>query len=219
MGQGARRRLPVDVSPESRSRPSPIRREELGELEKAPYDVLAKPRDGGPDLAGLQGPGGVFLRMPELRKHLGAINRYLRSEAGIDPLLVKIAILATARQMDSQFEWTMHEPVARRKGIPQRTIDLIKHGKALAGIPEHEAAVIELARGSLGAHKVCSRTHARVLKVFGERGLLNIVALIASYATTAITLCVFDQQLHDGQAPLLPETIGEPMPGVTYGGA
>ena len=204
MATGTSRILPPDVYAETLARLAPVRREDLSEEDKARYDALSKPRDGGLSLAGLQGPGGVWLRMPLLRRHIGAINRYLRTEAGIDPRLVEITILATAREMNSQFEWTMHEPVARQKGVPPQTIDLIKHHRPISGIPENEAAVIELAREAVGARKVSSPTYARALKAIGEPGLLDIVALIANYASTAITLCVFDQQLHDGREPLLP---------------
>ena len=41
-----------------------------------------------------------------------ALNRYLRFEAGFTPRMREIAILATAREMDSQFEWCAHEPEA-----------------------------------------------------------------------------------------------------------
>ncbi|MCC6474208.1 MAG: hypothetical protein IT514_10730 [Burkholderiales bacterium] len=200
----ASRVLPPDVNPQTLSRLPPVRREALSDDDKAAYDALARPREGGLNLAGLQGPGGVWLRMPGLRRHIGGLNRYLRGEAGIDPRWVEIAILATAREMDSQIEWAMHEPVARDKGIPAGTIDAIRHRGPLAGVEPSEAAIVALAREAIGDHKVSAQTYARALDAFGEPGLLNIVALIASYASTAITLCVFDQQLHDGQEPLLP---------------
>jgi 4-carboxymuconolactone decarboxylase len=64
--------------------------------------------------------------------------------------------------------------------------------------------IIELAREALGAKKVCSQTYVRAMNIFGENGLLNLVTLMANYALTAIVLCLVDQQLHDGQTPLLP---------------
>jgi 4-carboxymuconolactone decarboxylase len=99
----------------------------------------------------------------------------------------------------------MHEPVARQENVTDTIIDAIKFRKPTSALPETEAAVIELAREAVGRKKVSSETYARALKLFGEKQLLDIVALMASYAMTAIVLSVFDQQLHDGQQPLLPE--------------
>jgi hypothetical protein len=52
--------------------------------------------------------------------------------------------------------------------------------------------------------KVRSETYAQVVKIFGETGAVNIAALMANYALTAVMLTAFDQQLHSGQKPLLP---------------
>jgi 4-carboxymuconolactone decarboxylase len=198
------RTLPPDVNSESLNRLSPLRRENLSEEGQAMFDVVSKRPLGGKNLAGLQGPSGVWIRMPKYGKLQGESNRYLRNEAGIPGPLTEVVILATAREMNSQFEWTMHEPVARQEKVPDAVIDAIKFRKPTAGLPETEAAVIELAREAVGAKKVSSATYARALKLLGEPGLLNIVALISSYASTAIVLSIFDQQLHDGQQPLLP---------------
>jgi 4-carboxymuconolactone decarboxylase len=199
-----KRSLPADVNPETLSRLSPLRREALGEEQQKAYDAAMARPAGGLNLAGLKGPGGVWIRYPQLGKHMGPINRILRSELGLDPRLVEVAILATAREMDSQFEWCMHEPVALKQGVAPETVDAIKHRRPLVGVPEKEAVLIELAREAVGAHKTSQATYARALQAFGEQGLLNYVALISCYAQTAIVLGIFDQQLHDGMEPLLP---------------
>ena len=156
-------------------------------------------------LAGIKGPGGVILRMPKLAKFLGDVNRVLRSELGLDARLVELTILATAREMQSQFEWTMHEPVALEVGVSPATIDMIRHGKPLADVPEKEAALIHLAREAVGAKRVTPATYATALALFGEEELLHYSVLIASYAQAAILLCIVGQELHDHQSPGLPE--------------
>jgi 4-carboxymuconolactone decarboxylase len=199
------RTLPADVYPESLSRLPPLKREDLNEQQQKSYDALTTARPGGGlNLAGLKGPGGVNLRMPKLSKHMGDVNRVMRSELGLDPRLVEIAILATAREMKSQFEWAMHEPVALEKGVPAQTIDMIRHGRPLSGVPDKEAALIELAREAVGAKKVTPATYKKALGLFGEETLLHYSMLISNYAQTAILLCIVGQELHDHQTPGLP---------------
>jgi 4-carboxymuconolactone decarboxylase len=139
--------------------------------------------------------------MPKLAKPLDDVNRVLRSELGLDARLVELAILATAREMQSQFEWAMHEAV----GVPAATIDMIRHGKPLEDVPEKEAALIHLAREAVGAKQVRPATYATALALFGEDELLHYSVLIASYAQGAILLCIVGQELHDHQSPGLPE--------------
>ncbi len=201
------RNLPADVYPESLSRLLPLQRENLDEARQKTYDALMAPRSRL-NLAGIKGPNGITLRMPRLGKHMGEVNRVLRSELGLDAGLIELAILATAREMKSQFVWAMHEPVALELGVPAATIDMIRHGKPLSGVPEEEAALINIAREAVGARKVSSATYAKALALFGEETLLHYSTLIANYAQYSILLCIVGQELHDHQSPGLPEQAG-----------
>ena len=200
----AQRELPADVYPESLSRLPPLKRENLNQTQQKAYDALMAPRSRL-NLAGLKGPNGVTLRMPKLAQHLGDANRMLRSELGLDAGLIEVAILATAREMKSQFVWAMHEPVAQELGISAETIDRVRHGKPLSGVPEREAALIHIAREAVGAKRVTPATYAKALALFGEEELLHYSLLISNYAQNAILLCIVGQELHDHQSPGLPE--------------
>src|SRR5205807_10247559 len=89
------------------------------------YDSLADPRGGS--LRGLRGPGGIHLHSPELARHTRALNRYLRQEAGLGGRVRELAILVTARELDSQFEWAAHEAEGRREGLSSEIIETIRH--------------------------------------------------------------------------------------------
>ena len=58
----------------------------------------------------------------------------------------EVAILTTAREMDSQFEWVAHEPEALKVGVPQAVIDAIKYRRDTGGLDAADATVIELGR-------------------------------------------------------------------------
>ncbi len=198
------RTLPADIDTESLSRLSPVDRESLTEKCKASYDQMVKLRAEGKNLAGLVGPSGIWIRIPVWGEHVAELNSYLRNKIGLEPRLSELAILASAREMDSQFEWTMHEPEALRAGVPQHVIDVVKFRRPVSGLSATETAIVELARETLGAKKLSATTYARALAVFGEMGLLNLMALMANYATSAIMLTAFDQQLRADQEPLMP---------------
>jgi 4-carboxymuconolactone decarboxylase len=133
-----------------------------------------------------------------------AINRYLRFEAGFTPRVREIAILTTAREMDSQFEWAAHEPEALKEGVPQNVIEVIKHRRSTEGLDETDAIVIELGRQLWRDHKVKSETFAKLKELFGPQKLIELVMLMGNYAGTAALLAAVDMQLHPGQKPLLP---------------
>ena len=106
---------PSDIHPASGSRLPSVDRSTLDEAAGRLYDHAADP--SGPSYAGLHGPAGVRLHSPRLAVLLSPSARYLRREAGIPDRLRELVILATARELDSQFEWAAHEQPARQIGI------------------------------------------------------------------------------------------------------
>jgi len=194
-------RMPSDIDPQSGFRLPLPRREDLDEAGKQTYDRAATP---GGNIAGLQGPAAVQLYSTRTTAHLQAINRYLRFEAGFSPRIREIAILTTAREMDSQFEWVAHEPEALKEGVPQAVIDVIKFRRGTEGLDETDATVIALGRQLWHDHKVTPATFAKAKALFGPNKLVDLVLLMGNYAGTAALLTAVDMQLHKGKQPLLP---------------
>jgi 4-carboxymuconolactone decarboxylase len=162
---------PEDIDPESGCRLPLPRREELDDAGQRIYDSLADPKGG--TIRGLRGPGGIMLHSPELSRHARPLNRYLRHEAGLGGRVRELAILTTARELDSQFEWAAHEPEALGEGVSREIIEVIKHRKDTSGLGEADAIVIELGREIFGWRRVTSATFARSLQQFGRRALVD----------------------------------------------
>jgi 4-carboxymuconolactone decarboxylase len=196
------RSYPEDIDPQSQCRLPLPRRDELDAEGQRIYDSLADPRGGS--LRGLRGPGGIHLHSPGLTRHTRPLNHYLRQEAGLGGRLRELAILVTARELDSQFEWAAHEAEALREGLAPETIETIRHRRDTRNLDEADAVVIELGREIFTARKVSSATFARALALFGRRKLIDLVALMGNYAATAAMLTAFDMQLDPDQPPPLP---------------
>ena len=199
--QNASATLPADIDPHSGFRLPLPKRAELDEAGKKMYDEASRP---GASLVGLQGPSGIRLYSTKTAPWLTSLNRHLRFEAGIAPRIREIAILVTAREMDSQFEWVAHEPEALKEGVPQSVIEVIKHRRSTQSLDQADAVVIALGRQIWRDHKVDSATFADAKALFGPHKLVDIVLLMGNYAGTAALLTAFDMQLHPGKKPLLP---------------
>ena len=193
---------PDDIDPQSGCRLPLPRREELGPEGRAIYDSLADPNGG--TIRGLRGPGGIQLHSEELARRSRPLNQYLRNGAGLGGRLRELAILATARELDSQFEWAAHEAEALREGVPADVIETLKHRRDLETIDPADAVVVALAREIFTSRKVASATFARALALFGRKSLVELVALMGNYAATAALLTAFDMQLDPDRKPPLP---------------
>jgi 4-carboxymuconolactone decarboxylase len=98
--------LPPDVFADSRNRLPVVKRDDLDQLGKQLYDDTA---GNARLLAGFQGPGGIHLHSPQSGEVVRRLNTYLRFETALGARTVELAILVTARELDSQFEWAAHD--------------------------------------------------------------------------------------------------------------
>ena len=196
--------LPKDVYPDSRNRLPLPKRDDMDDYGKAVFDELTR-KSALP--VGIEQPG-VRLYDPKLAKPLGEAHSYIKYQTGLPNPLLEIAVLVTARERDSQYEWTQWETHGRDPNDPRHIepaiIDIIKYDKPVMGLGEKETAIINLGRGMFGGEHVSSATFADVLRLFGRRGTVDLVELMTLYSADAAELAAFDQQLPEGQKPLLP---------------
>lgn len=198
----ARRKLPDDVYEESWCRLPLVRREDLPEGTKAIFDDHVDPNGGSH--AGMRGPGGVRLHSPRLAELSRPAAHYLRHETGLSPRIREVAILVSAREHDSRFEWQQHERVGRRVGVPHETIEAIKHRKPVDGLDATDALVIRFGRQLFREHRVAPELFAEARKAFGDQKLVDLIANMGAYAATAALLAAVDMQLPPDEEPLLP---------------
>ena len=194
--------LPPDVYPESGFRLPLPRREDFVSSEQECFDRRLV--SGARALGGTRGPSAIRLHSPKLAQHFKAVSDYLQSETAFSSKIRELAILVTAREMDSQFEWTAHEPEALKQGLSQEIVDVVKFRKSLEGIPETEAVVIQFGRELFGPKRVEQQTFARASQIFGPRQLVDLVSLMTYFQGMSALLAAFDMQLDPSFTPLLP---------------
>lgn len=188
--------FPKDIYPETGNRLPAIKREDLDDAGKKLFDAKGPSDDFG--------PGSIRLYSLPVEENEEANNNFLRNKAGIDPQIVQLVILITAREANCAYVWNAHEPQGLKAGLPKETIDVVRYRKPITGVDEKDAAIIQLGREVLEKHRVDSATAAHALALFGKKGLVNIVALMGDYASTEILLNTFDQHVRPAEKSLLP---------------
>ena len=193
--------MPPDIDPESRSRLPLKHREDLDADGQDLYDFFVNPASR---TEGVMGPRGFYLYSTRAGRHLALANEYLRFESGLDPQVRELAILVIAREMQSQFEWTMHEPVAREVGLEPAAIEVVKYNKSPQDLKERDALIIRFGRELVREPKLSSETFSQVVQAFGEEELVTLTLLMGNYMRTALLLRAVDMQLPVDREPLLP---------------
>ena len=200
-GAQASRPLPADVNAQSHSRLPLILKDTLDDEGRRVFEAINGKDGNAPRL----GPPASSMYSLAAAEPYDRLNQLLRSANVIGPQFFEISTLVPAREFNQQYEWTAHERGARRVGVAQEVIDVIKHGRPTAGLPEKEATTIEFGRALLrGNRQVPPELFAKMVSLFGERGTIEITMVMGDYAMTAMLLNAVNQQLPPDWEPLLP---------------
>lgn len=201
--------IPADVSRDSMARLPLLEREALDPEGQRAYDVVVDPKSRYS--GGLRGPVAMWLYAPKMAEHIFPASTYLRFGTDKDQRLTELTILTAAREMKSQYEWTQHEPAARRAGLQGDIIDLVRDRKPLEGVAgvtglgDRERLIIDLVREVVSQEKLSSATYARAVTLLGKKGVMDLAGLVGYYSFVNITLKTFDVQLAPGSKRLLPD--------------
>jgi hypothetical protein len=118
--------------------------------------------------------------------------------------LSELAILATAREHDQPYEWSLHEVEALAVGLEPQVIDIVRDRLPLTGISDEEAVIIQMGREIFGNHALSAETYARAHSFLGTANLVDVVMLMGEYAEDAVRLTAFNQHMPLGWKQFLP---------------
>ncbi len=200
--------IPDDIFNDSLARLPQVQRSNLDSQGRQAFDTYVSPGTGYE--AGLRGPVGMWMHSPNLAREVFDVRQRVRYGTPKDQRITELIILSTAREINNQYEWSAHEPLAQVAGLEQEIIEVIKYRKDLNSLPqienfgEIEKILIQFTRELVSEEKVSSGTFDIALNLFGNEGLVDIVGLIGYYNFVAITLKAFDLQRPVGTELLLP---------------
>lgn len=151
------------------------------------------------------GPFNAWLRSPEFGLKLQAVGEQIRFHSSIPRKLNELAILITAREWTSQYEWFAHHALAMKAGLDPQIAEAVANGKRPANMKEDEAAVYDFLTQLHHTKKVDDATFNRVKALFGEQGVIDLIGVSGYYVAVSMTLNVAQVPVPDGKPlPLKP---------------
>jgi 4-carboxymuconolactone decarboxylase len=168
------------------ARLSNVERDQLQPEEQKFYDTIADSRGS------VRGPYGVLLHSPDLAARVAHTGTYVRFNLDLPEALRETIILATAREIKSQYEFSAHARLARQAGLAEDTIQAIARGTAPQGLSGDAAMLVRYVQELLRNHKISDATFNAVRDRFGMRKTLEITALIGHYLLVGQILAAFE---------------------------
>ena len=194
--------LPADLDATSRARLPYVQRKDTDESAKRLFDIFVRNSNSPTDQLG--GPlafaaYNVPVANALLDLHDGAVGK-----GTLDAHVRELAILVACRATNYTFEWNAHEAAAVRAGVDQKIIDIVRTNGALTGVNDADAAVIRFGRELLNDRKMSSATFAKAKQLFGDKGAMDLVAVMSTYAVSGFYAIAVDEHAAPGQPTLPP---------------
>ncbi|MDQ8729211.1 carboxymuconolactone decarboxylase family protein [Bradyrhizobium sp. LHD-71] len=148
-------------------------------------EVVAGPRKK------MHGPFFIWLHSPELLSRGQNLGLYARFHSSLPPRLSELCILIMSAHWHCAGEWIDHEPIAREHGVDGAALEKLRRGLPAVFKQEDEQAMYDFAQELLRTHEVSDACYARARAALGERGVLDVVAVLGYYSMIAMAMKAF----------------------------
>ena len=138
----------------------------------------------------LSGPWEVIARSPGMLNPARSLSDHVRFNSSLPPRLSEFAILITAREWSSQYEWNAHHGLAMRGGLNPAIAQAVADGRRPEGMAADEAALYDFCIELHRYRGVSDATYARALEQLGEQGIVDVIGLSGWYTLVSMTLNV-----------------------------
>jgi 4-carboxymuconolactone decarboxylase len=150
------------------------------------------------------GPLRAALHNAELAERWQALGALLRYRTSLSPRLSELAILVTGRACNSPFEWQAHRVEAEKAGVETAIIEALLARQLPEGLSAEDEAVVRYARELNQFKSVSDTTYAAALAQLGEKGVVELTAIVGYYTMVAMTLNAHEIPLPEGVTAAFP---------------
>ena len=132
---------------------------------------------------------GAFLEM----------SRYVRSASSLDGALRELAILATARELQQEYEVAHHSEAAARVGVPSAKLQAVVSGTSLEPLMPAERVAVEYARQAAHTRSCDDATFQRLRSLFSKEEIVDLVVTTGWYHLCGVILSSLQVELEAGE--------------------
>jgi len=153
----------------------------------------------------LGGPFNVWLRSPGVGNLIQSLGAEIRFRSSLPSKLNELAIIVTARHWTCQYEWFAHHRLALEAGLDPAIGEDIAQGRRPAKMDADETIVYNFSRELHETQGVGDATFKAARERFGERGVVDLIAVNGFYGLVSMALNVDRTPLPEGvKLPLPP---------------
>lgn len=102
----------------------------------------------------VRGPFSMLLHSPKLAERVLPLVTFFRDESVVEPALRSVAILTAVREREAAYVWAAQVGAARRNGLAEPIIDLIRAKGDPGALPADERDIVTYTRQLMRTNRV-----------------------------------------------------------------
>lgn len=139
--------------------------------------------DGVVEMFGnVRGPFSILLHSPKLAERVLSLVKFYRDESVVEGRLRSLAILTAVREREAAYVWAAQVGAARRAGVREEAIDLIRAKGDPASLPVEEREIVAYTRQLMRTNRVDQSAFDALQKRHGTKWLVELTAAANYFA-------------------------------------
>lgn len=130
----------------------------------------------------IRGPWTMLLHSPKLTEKMLPLTPFFWNESIVEGKLRSVAILAAVREREAQYVWAAQVAMARRNGVSEEFIDIIRAKGDPVRLPEREREIVNYTRQLMRTNRVDQATFDALKNRYGAQWLVELTAATGYFA-------------------------------------
>jgi 4-carboxymuconolactone decarboxylase len=124
----------------------------------------------------VRGPFSMMLHSPKLAEKVIKLVTFFRDESVVEGKLRSLAILAAVREREAAYVWSAQAGAARRAGVREEAIDVIRAKGDLAKLTPEERDIVTYARQLARTNRIEQAAFDTLKDRYGVQWLVELTA-------------------------------------------
>jgi 4-carboxymuconolactone decarboxylase len=130
----------------------------------------------------VRGPFSMLLHSPKLAERMLPLVTFFRDEGVVEPALRSVATLAAVREREAKYVWAAQVAAARRNGVREEVIDLLRARGDASKLPPEERDIVTYVRQLMRTNRVDQAAFDALCKRHPVPWLVELTATANWYA-------------------------------------
>jgi 4-carboxymuconolactone decarboxylase len=140
----------------------------------------------------VRGPFSMLLHSPKLAERLLPLVTFFRDQSVVEGKLRSIAILTAVREREAAYVWSAQVAAARRNGLRDEVIDLLRAKGDPDPLPAEEREIVTYVRQLMRTNRVDQAAFDALQRRWGAQWLLEMTAAANYFAMLSGVVNAFE---------------------------